>query len=73
MPADKLRSHVENLSKQDEFTGETGFENEFKVCIKCRKDLSLVNNYLYNSDYLAALMYPNLLLAPKMSTNSKIV
>ena len=28
-----LKNHVENLSKQDKFTEETGFENEFKVAI----------------------------------------
>ena len=31
VPADRLRNHVENLSKLDKSTGETGFENEFRV------------------------------------------
>ena len=34
MPADRLRSHVDGLSEFDKSLGETGFENEFRVCIK---------------------------------------
>ena len=32
VPADRLRDHVSSLAKIDTSAGETGFEQEFRVC-----------------------------------------
>ena len=34
VPADRLRNHIDNLSELDNSIGKSGFENEFRVCIK---------------------------------------